>query len=310
MPADPIRIPPVGAPPVSTDSPPEDSPNAIAGLARSAAKPRHVDYYADEFLGGTAILSLEETGAYIKVISLIYSCGGPVEDDEQGVARAIGADVRTWRRLRHALLDKGKLIAEGGKLVNRRCATELAKAHRRIDEARKNGALGGRPPRRSPEDRPKIDRTSAGSPGEVSRTSRRSAGDVSPISEPDLLDINVLAEPDGSPHRKPNHQPPTTNHQEEEEPPSRPNGKKYAFSGKIIRLTEADFDKWQKLYNETIPDLTAQLADDDDYYDRTLVGQERKEWFHRLKRKLGNHHQKVLRERAKRGGNANLNDSF
>jgi hypothetical protein len=124
--------------------------------------------------------------------------------------------------LRHALIDKGKLIAEGGKLTNGRCAKELAKAHRRIDEARKNGALGGRPPHRSPEDRPKIDRTSAGSPGEVPRTSRRSAGDVPPISEPALLNTNDLAKPDGFAHRKPNHQPPTTNHQREREDAASP----------------------------------------------------------------------------------------
>jgi hypothetical protein len=51
----------------------------------------------------------------------------------------------------------------------------------------------------------------------------------------------------------------------------------------------------------------AQLADDDAFYDRTLQGEERKQWFHRLGRKLNNHHQRVL---AKHSGNSNLNDSF
>jgi len=61
--------------------------------------------------------------------------------------------------------------------------------------------------------------------------------------------------------------------------------------------------------SETIPDLMAQLADDDAYYDRTLTGKDRTQWFHRLHRKLLKHHQRVLSEQA-RDRRPDLADSF
>ena len=98
--------------------------------------------------------------------------------------------------------------------------------------------------------------------------------------------------------------------QGQEEAPPLSIGKTYAFAGKVIRLTEADFNQWQELYRETIPDLAAQLADDDRYYDRTLKGEERKQWFLRLGKKLNKQHQRVLSERVKHNGGAHLNESW
>ena len=108
-------------------------------------KVRRIDYFPDEFLVGTSDLSLEERGAYWSVCSLIYSKGGPIDDDDVWLARAMATNPRKWRPIKASLLSKGKLVAADGKLTNRRCETELAKTHHRIDEATKNGARGGRP---------------------------------------------------------------------------------------------------------------------------------------------------------------------
>ncbi len=58
----------------------------------------------------------------------------------------------------------------------------------------------------------------------------------------------------------------------------------YTFAGKIIRLTQADYDTWAKAY--PLIDLGAQLQALDDYYDRNLTGGDRKKWFARCSQAL------------------------
>ena len=53
----------------------------------------------------------------------------------------------------------------------------------------------------------------------------------------------------------------------------------YIFAGKIIRLTQANFDTWAKAYSNI--ELGAQLQALDDYYDRNLTGGDRNKWFAR-----------------------------
>lgn len=68
---------------------------------------------------------------------------------------------------------------------------------------------------------------------------------------------------------------------------------KYAFAGRLVRLTERDFDEWKARFY-TIPDLSAELYAADLYYDAELEGKERKKWFHRVSAWLAGKHQKLL----------------
>jgi uncharacterized protein YdaU (DUF1376 family) len=61
------------------------------------------------------------------------------------------------------------------------------------------------------------------------------------------------------------------------------------FAGKTIRLVEADFLNWKKLYN-AIPDLTATLSALDDYYTQENA----KDWFVRCSGALAKKHQEYL----------------
>ena len=58
----------------------------------------------------------------------------------------------------------------------------------------------------------------------------------------------------------------------------------YTFVGKIIRLTQENFDTWAKAYSNI--DLGAQLQALDDYYDRNLTGGDRKKWYERCSQAL------------------------
>ena len=70
----------------------------------------------------------------------------------------------------------------------------------------------------------------------------------------------------------------------------------YTFVGKIIRLTQANFDTWAKAY--PLIDLGAQLQALDDYYDRNLTGGDRNKWFARCSQALA---KKNERARAGQG---------
>jgi uncharacterized protein YdaU (DUF1376 family) len=70
---------------------------------------------------------------------------------------------------------------------------------------------------------------------------------------------------------------------------------KYAFEGRVIRLTEADFTRWKAAYS-AIPDLRAELSSLDDW----LSGQpeeKRKRWFHTVSSALSRKHQEWLEKR-------------
>ncbi len=68
----------------------------------------------------------------------------------------------------------------------------------------------------------------------------------------------------------------------------------YAFAGKIIRLTQADFDKWTEAYPRI--DLRAELQALDDWYDNNLTGGDRNKWFARCSQALAKKNRRVQAE--------------
>lgn len=65
---------------------------------------------------------------------------------------------------------------------------------------------------------------------------------------------------------------------------------RYAFEGRVVRLTAADFDRWRKAY-PAIADLRGSLTAADDYYAEHLKPGEK--WFHRVSRWLANENAKA-----------------
>ncbi|AWJ93296.1 hypothetical protein Sp245p_26085 (plasmid) [Azospirillum baldaniorum] len=91
-------------------------------------KVRRVDLSPDEWLVGAATLRPDERGCYITVCCLIYSYGGPIDDDDRDLAKLCNTTIEKWRRIRASLLARRKLFLRDGKLSNRRCETEIARA--------------------------------------------------------------------------------------------------------------------------------------------------------------------------------------
>lgn len=65
--------------------------------------------------------------------------------------------------------------------------------------------------------------------------------------------------------------------------------KKYAFSGRTIRLTQQDFDRWKESYH-AIKDLRAELQAIDDWFELNVPEAQRGNWFVRVSNNLRRKH--------------------
>jgi hypothetical protein len=120
-------------------------------MASPGATARYFDLHPVEFLEGMSDLDDEvQVAVYCIVIMLIYARRGPVANDAKWIAGLAKVRYRTTcRKALDALVAKGKLfVDDDGKLMNRRAAKVLSLTTDRIQKARTNGRLGGRPQHR------------------------------------------------------------------------------------------------------------------------------------------------------------------
>jgi uncharacterized protein YdaU (DUF1376 family) len=108
--------------------------------------------YPRDFNEGMVGLTLEERGAYITLLNLIYARGGPIPEDPWWITSQLGCTSRMWVKVRASLLVKRKIYAleiEGEPyLMNTRAAEEIAereKLSRTFSEAGRNGGRKSKP---------------------------------------------------------------------------------------------------------------------------------------------------------------------
>lgn len=105
---------------------------------------RSFQLYCANFRDGVRPLTLEETGAYIVLITLMYeTADGKIPDDDRAISGWLGVDPRTWRRIRKRLIETGKLFLDGNKLGNSRVGAEITRAQLRAEVRSKSGKAGG-----------------------------------------------------------------------------------------------------------------------------------------------------------------------
>lgn len=85
----------------------------------------YVKFFPGDFLNGTAHLSLEMTGAYIRTLCVMYDrMGGFPYDDDRG-ATLLRVDRRVYRRIRDQLIADGKFFRDGDVIRNARVESEI-----------------------------------------------------------------------------------------------------------------------------------------------------------------------------------------
>lgn len=104
----------------------------------------YVKFYPADFLTGTMHLSLEQRGAYITALCVMYDRMSGFPYDEREGASLLRVDKRVYRRVRDDLLADGKFYRDGDVIRNRRVEDEIksyiAEYLRRSEAAKKREA--------------------------------------------------------------------------------------------------------------------------------------------------------------------------
>lgn len=123
-----------------------------------------VKFFPGDFLNGTADMSLEMVGAYIRTLCVMYDrMGGFPFDDTKGSV-LLRVDRRVYRRVRDQLLADGKLFLDGDTLRNTRVDHEITTyvtEYKRRSDAAKKRETDRRERQTSAELSPNLSRTSA-----------------------------------------------------------------------------------------------------------------------------------------------------
>ena len=109
-------------------------------------KIRTINFSPDEFIAGVAGMSAVDIGVYWIILSLMYSSGGSIRDDDERIFAIVGNHPNLVRPSIERLINKGKIDrAENGDLSQTRVRRELDAAETRMRQARDAGETGGRP---------------------------------------------------------------------------------------------------------------------------------------------------------------------
>jgi uncharacterized protein YdaU (DUF1376 family) len=94
---------------------------------RSRSRPRWMKFHVEDWLHGTAGLTLPQRGLYITICALIWEAEGPIPDDMARLARrAGGAKAGQCRQIVDILIEEGKIYRDqDGNLCNGRVLDEL-----------------------------------------------------------------------------------------------------------------------------------------------------------------------------------------
>lgn len=114
-------------------------------------------FYPSDWLSDPNVqqLSLQEEGAYIRLLSLMWTNGDrcTLLDDDKLLARMLKVSTETWTEMRAIMIDGPMPVFQktnDGRLTNKRLRQEYENAVNRSKTAKENGSKGGRPPQNKP----------------------------------------------------------------------------------------------------------------------------------------------------------------
>jgi uncharacterized protein YdaU (DUF1376 family) len=97
----------------------------------------HIAFYPSDWLAGTRGLSDAETGVYITLIARMYEMAGPIDRDDERLARLCGSKSRASfvKSLEH-LISEGKIVVIGKQLFNDRVEKEIKNTTEKSSKAK------------------------------------------------------------------------------------------------------------------------------------------------------------------------------
>jgi len=142
--------------------------------------------YPRDFFEGTQEMSLEQKGAYIMVLNLMYTRGGPISDEAGYISRYVGCSIRKWKQVRDELVAMGKIHVQDGMISNSRADEVIEKQRSYQDQQAENRS--GKNKNKAVEKRPST--YTEPEPEEVSRVVF-ARGELSDVTEADLNELEA-----------------------------------------------------------------------------------------------------------------------
>lgn len=96
----------------------------------------HIAFYPSDWLAGTRGLSDAETGVYITLIARMYEMAGPIERDDNRLARLCGSKSKnSFVKALEYLISEGKIVEGENGLFNERVQKEIQNTTKKSDKA-------------------------------------------------------------------------------------------------------------------------------------------------------------------------------
>lgn len=87
----------------------------------------YVQWHVGDYMLGTAALSAEQEGIYVRFLMQLYAHGKPLPDDDKWMCKLLRLTIRVWRRVKADLVGLGKIIIRNTALTNSRFEKERQK---------------------------------------------------------------------------------------------------------------------------------------------------------------------------------------
>lgn len=98
-------------------------------------------WYPDAHIADTALLSLEEQGAYRLLLDNMWIKGGHLPDNDKEIARLLRISVKKWQKLKPSLEDY--LLIDKGNITQERLQRDYKSAMDKSKTNAENGRKGG-----------------------------------------------------------------------------------------------------------------------------------------------------------------------
>jgi uncharacterized protein YdaU (DUF1376 family) len=210
--------------------------------------------YCADYLGDTAHLTVAQSGAYLHLLMAMWLAGGYLPNDEVKLARCARVSLWVWRKSIAAEIMPLLMVTEQG-VTQKRLQAELIKCQS-ISVARSSVARSKHLKNNDP-------------PSAIADTITTTSTITATESE-SVTTSREKGETNGSGDRA------------------------YAWKGKVIRLTQADYNSWKRAFSNL--NLDAELISRDAWLCEQT---DRKNWFARTARHFANLNAKAT-ERAAR----------
>lgn len=101
----------------------------------------YMQFYPADYLADTMMMSLDEHGAYLKLLMCMWRAGGWIDDDDKKIAMMLGVTPARWKKIRgsidHFFIKKDAKISQKRLLSEREIAQE--NRAKKVENGRKGG---------------------------------------------------------------------------------------------------------------------------------------------------------------------------